>query len=916
MQHIRILFLCLALLAALCAPVLAAEFSPTLDDQLAKSGDQEFVSAIVILPSAVDIRALDDQLHNSHASLAERHKTVIEALKYNAELTQPAFREELDKAMLDKAVIGYTAYWIENLFVVQATKEYLESLRGRGDVEYVSENFHAELMDPIQSDVRHPAPSPLDNLTLPPGIAAVGAYRVNTELGITGQGVLVGVCDTGVNGAHAALSARWRGNFAPWYHCWKDDLGTGTTTPNDGYGHGTHVMGTMTGRAISGNDTIWIGCAPNARWIATNAINQGVGGGFDNDIISDYQWFAVPDVIQNSWGVNTGLGYATCFSFWNTAILNCEAAGPVITWSAGNEGPGASTLRSPAIYSINSRQIFAVGAVDATNFNAPYPIASFSSRGPTQCTPAVPDNIKPEISAPGVDVYSSLAGQLGGPYGNLSGTSMAGPHIAGVVALMREACPDCDYITIKDALMATAIDYGTAGQDNTYGWGFVDGYNAVLAVMGNLGRVMGTVRDAATLTPLQANVQVVGGSQSVTASPSGAYSLMLPGDSTYTLRFSLYGYATLNAPVTIISGDTVFQDANLVANRGRVQGTVRDANTLSPLQALVQVVGGSEQMTAGANGAYSFFLLGDSSYTLRFSLYGYITQDLPVTIISGDTVNQDANLAPRPIITVLSEGFESGAPGWTHESAGGSWIDQWHISTERANTGTSSYKCGDTGTGTYGAFNDARLISPVVNNLPAESHLKFYMQIESELSGAYPDSAYDGAILEISANGGAFTRVAPIGGYPKTFRILRGGGNPTTGPMPGQPCWAGNFLTWTQREVDLSVYAGQNVQLRFRFGSDQATGLEGMYVDDVTITAFGTVVVEQPQALVISVSGNDLILRWGDDQNPAYLIFSDTTPDGTFPTLEGSTTDTIFTIPGGVLADPKRFYRVVGWDGN
>jgi bacillopeptidase F len=181
-----------------------------------------------------------------------------------------------------------------------------------------------------------------------------------------------------------------------------------------------------------------------------------------------------------------------------------EAAGLVVTWAAGNEGPGPGTLRSPAIYSINAYQIFSIGAVNATNYPAPYPIASFSSRGPTPCTPYSPDNIKPEICAPGVDVYSSYNS---GGYTNMSGTSMAGPHIAGIVALMREACPDCDYITIKQALMSTAIDYGSAGQDNTYGWGFVDGYNAVLAVMGNRGRVQGIIRDAANLNPLPAQVQ-------------------------------------------------------------------------------------------------------------------------------------------------------------------------------------------------------------------------------------------------------------------------------------------------------------------------------------------------------------------------------------------------------------------------
>jgi hypothetical protein len=134
-------------------------------------------------------------------------------------------------------------------------------------------------------------------------------------------------------------------------------------------------------------------------------------------------------------------------------------------------------LRAPSNFSINAYQMFAVGGVDASGYpNAPYPIASWSGRGPTPCAPADPDNIKPEIVAPGIDIYT-CSGTL------ISGHSFAEAHVAGVIALMREACSDCDYITIKAALMNTAIDEGAAGEDNTYGHGFVDAFAAVLAVM-------------------------------------------------------------------------------------------------------------------------------------------------------------------------------------------------------------------------------------------------------------------------------------------------------------------------------------------------------------------------------------------------------------------------------------------------
>jgi carboxypeptidase T len=345
---------------------------------------------------------------------------------------------------------------------------------------------------------------------------------------------------------------------------------------------------------------------------------------------------------------------------------------------------------------------------------------------------------------------------------------------------------------------------------------------------------------------------------------------------------------------------------------GRVIGTVRDATTHDGIQATVQVVGGPQSVTCSPSGQYVLFVPGDSTYTLRYSLYGYVSQDHTVHVDIADTTYQDADLVPRPIVPVFSEDFESGAPDWTHSSPSG-WGDQWHISTEMVHGGTQSYKCGDTGTGVYANLLDARLVSPTIANLPSDARLYFWIWIQGELSGAYPDSAYDGGIFEISANGGAFTEVAPVGGYPKTFRWTSGGGSPATGPMRGMPCWADN-QTWTQVAVDLTSFAGQSIQLRYRFGSDAGTGHEGWYVDDVQIVALGEPVVDVT-GVVIAVEGNDLHLYWNSDSNYGYRIYSDTDPMGTFSTMETETTANDWVDVGGASAAMK-FYIVRGWDGS
>jgi hypothetical protein len=344
---------------------------------------------------------------------------------------------------------------------------------------------------------------------------------------------------------------------------------------------------------------------------------------------------------------------------------------------------------------------------------------------------------------------------------------------------------------------------------------------------------------------------------------------------------------------------------------GRVVGTVRDATTHNGIQATVQVVGGPQSTTCSSSGQYTLFLPGDSTYTLRYSLYGYISQDHVVHVDIADTTYQDVDLVPRPIVTVYSDDFESGAPGWTHSSPSG-WGDQWHVSTEQMHGGTHAYKCGDTGTGVYANLLDARLVSPSIS-IPDDARLYFWMWIQGELSGTYPDSAYDGGILEVSANGGAFNEVTPVGGYPKTFRWRRGSGNPATGPMLGMPCWAQN-LTWIQVAVDLSAYAGQSIQLRYRFGSDNATGYEGWYVDDVLVTALGEPVVDVTD-VVIAVEGNDLHLYWNSDTNYGYRIYDDTDPMGSFTNLVGETTANDYIIVGGASVE-KKFYIIRGWDGS
>jgi len=727
----------LTLLAiVLAGTAVAGQFAPGFEAYLAGRADSEPIKALVILRDQVDVTGMDLDLHYQRADLAHRHFQVITALREMAEDTQADLLADLESRK-GAGIDGYTPYWLINAVVVVGTEDAIRDIAAREDVDVVEVDVVPELIKPDQT--AEPGKSRAIGIT--PGVVNIGARRVWDQLGIRGEGALIGSLDTGVDGNHPALAARWRGTHAPWNHCWLDVLGGGTQFPNDGGGHGTHTTGTMTGLAV--NDTI--GVAPAAEWIATNAINQGASSGFDSDILNCFQFFAdpddnpatlddVPDVVQNSWGVNESFGYPDCDSRWWAVIDACEAAGVVVTWSAGNEGSSAGTLRSPADRATTLYNCFSVGA---TQHSSPYTIANFSSRGPAgvNCGP-VENRVKPEISAPGVSIYSSYPG---GAYTYMDGTSMAGPHVAGVVALMRSANPNLDVITIKQVLMETANDLGQAGDDNTYGHGFLDAFEAVSAVMGGLGWVEGTVMDRSTSFPIaNAHITVAGGFQSATTAADGHYRLTLP-EGQSTLNAEAFGYADLQITVNVTEDVTTFQDLRLSPlATATVSGVVYASGQAPPggtpsAGATVMVAGTPlPAATTNANGQFSFTLPVGSDYVFQASKSGSgaISQTVPV--------HDDLDLELY-LNALIEDGFETG------NLSGLSWVTNgnavWYVQTATVHTGTYAARSGDVGD------NQSSNLQVTVN-CGAGGAVSFWYKVSSESSYDFLEFYVDGARLE------------------------------------------------------------------------------------------------------------------------------------------------------------------------
>ena len=621
---LRKISLALLALLAFAAAATAGVIAPGLEAQLERADDDTPIKAMVFMRDRVDVTSLDLQLHLEKATLATRHQRVLNELQDVARTSQAALLADLSADKRAGRVLGYAPHWIVNGVVVVATRDVFYELAERDDIDRIEPNLEPALMKPVEE---RPA-ADTRGIGITPGVVNIGARRVWDELGIRGEGVIVGILDTGVDGTHPALSGRWRGNFAPASECWLDLVGSDPSFPTDYNSHGTHVMGTITG--LAADDTV--GVAPGAVWIGTNVIDQGVSSEFDNDVLLALEFMAdpdgnpgtiddVPDVIQNSWGINENFSgsppYVDCDSRWWDGIDAVEAAGCVVTWSAGNEGPTAGSLRSPADRATTLYNVFSVGS---TLPDPPFTISSFSSRGPAgpNCGPTE-NRTKPEIAAPGSDIYSSVPG---GGYGYKSGTSMAGPHVAGVVALMRSANPNLDVITIKQVIMATAMDMGDPGDDNTYGNGFIDAYQAVLAVMDGIGYLEGTVVDADTGLPVEgAQIAVVGGYQSDVTDAAGQFQLTLQeGD--IQLQITRFGYLAADYTVTIVADQTLVDSFDLApAPTVTLSGRVFDPDGNPAVGATVEALDVPiAPVTSGVGGGYAIDLPLGLVYDIRAEL--------------------------------------------------------------------------------------------------------------------------------------------------------------------------------------------------------------------------------------------------------------------------------------------------------
>jgi len=518
------------LLSVLLSGLLLAAHGPTparASTTWATKVDEPLLQATADGTAAEFLIVLNAQADLSGAT-ALRDKTARGEYVYQT-LTAMASRTQAPvRAILDARGATYRPYWIHNMIWVSGDLELVRLMASRSDI------FHVYANEWQRAELPRPDAPPV-------GSRALKSIEWNIELtnapdawaeGYFGQSAVIGGQDTGYEWQHPAIMAQyrgWDGQNASHDYNWHDAIhaedpnpfvayiptalkhynrhdaihtedpnnpalnpcGFSTAAPCDDQGHGTHTMGTMVGETSNSR----IGMAPGTKWIGCR--NMESGWGSPVTYAECYEWFIAPyphggdsftdgdpsrapHVINNSWSCPMNEG-CTSVDILREVVEAVTAAGIVTVHSAGNSGSNCGSINTPsAIYDAS----FTVGATDVTD-----DIASFSSRGPVTADGS--GRRKPDIVAPGVGVYSSYRGGL---YASLSGTSMAAPHVAGLVALLISADPDlAGQVEAIEHIIAQSghrllteqgcgDDTPTSVPNNVYGWGRIDALAALSLV--------------------------------------------------------------------------------------------------------------------------------------------------------------------------------------------------------------------------------------------------------------------------------------------------------------------------------------------------------------------------------------------------------------------------------------------------
>jgi subtilisin family serine protease len=339
---------------------------------------------------------------------------------------------------------------------VEATKEQILRIEQIASVKKIWYNAPVGVLDEISLPYDASEAGPYDiQVTLGDTTKHINADKV-WEKGFTGNGVKVAVLDTGVNSSHPMLQGKVIAKFQ-----------TIDGNIEDGHGHGTWCASCVAGNKVSTDYGELVGMAPNARIINGKVLSDDGVGYFDGIILGmekaviDYHADIISMSLGRTWDCDSPL--------WQAVDSLINQYGVIFCIAAGNAGP----VNAPSDPGIAFKCI-TVGA-SSIKVGGGDKIANFSSRGPSVHKGIYPDVVAPGGAGGGDQEGERIVGAWGSSYLAVRGTSMATPHVAGMVALLQEALgrrftePE-----IKSLLSKSCVEIPPEGKDNDTGWGRID----------------------------------------------------------------------------------------------------------------------------------------------------------------------------------------------------------------------------------------------------------------------------------------------------------------------------------------------------------------------------------------------------------------------------------------------------------
>ena len=671
---------------------------------------------------------------------------VVDTLRDTSEKSQESLISFVERKVKDGDISEYNSFFIINSIYIKGKAELIEKIARRSDVESIRLN-HTIVSDKEEIVKRKSSLSEVSSY-VPWNLESIQADRVTK----TGKDIVVGIIDSGVNANHPELqNALLPGGF-------KDFVEPTNTEPKDETGHGTHVAGTILGRTI--------GIAKDAKLIVARVFNKE-GEASDEGLLAAGQWILEkkPQVVNNSWGGNRD------DSFYDEIVKKWKATGIVPIFSAGNTGSynagGEGSIGSPA----SLEDSFSVGALTKDDR-----LAKFSLRGPSKHT----KNIKPEISAPGVNILSA---DYKGGYVLKTGTSMAAPHVTGAVALILEANKNLSVDKVEDILKSTATpltdDHYISSPNMGYGYGKLNVYKAVEAALGK------DVDKFATFT----GQTLIPGADNV-----------LPAIKATTPK-KLYNAYDFEFEAKV-SDNVGVKSVTLYYKTG-------SANTFAAKN--FELYSGNKK-----SGTYTVTIhpsdlpVGNASYYIEAVDYSdnkYKTDTIQTTVETG-------------IKPGYFNDFENGADGFVF----GGKTPMWEVGVPTY--GPTSAPSGSNVVGTrlkgkYDGLINSLLISPPIDlsdvNTDVDLSFKDWSELDNYMGG-FEDTA-EVWIGELNSNDSSVEKIS----YPKEPALIN----------------RYSKRSWEERHIDLSPYKGKKIIVMFalRWSGYSKRDAAGYYIDDFKLEA-------------------------------------------------------------------------------